>query len=257
MKNLPKISIIIIHYNRLDCLIETIESFKSKCKYKNIEFIIADDNSNKDVKKEILNLKVDILVTNYTNKGLGNNTNNALYCCRGDYILQLQDDWLYIGKEDLIEKSILLFEKNEDIDIIRYYNKKLYHTKKIDDYFSKIDLDNITSEEKKILYSDTPHMKKKCFHEKYGYYMENINMNQMEIKFAENFSKKSNLNVVFSNSDQFKHIGANKSYNPSVKKNKLYQKLRGCIFTRYFVDIYMKKIRKYKDIFNKENSHEY
>ena len=122
------ISVIMSTYN------ETIEELKSSIEsilnqtYKNIEFIIVDDNPQNEDIKNYLDSIVDRRVTviyNEKNLGLVDSLNKALLHCNGFYIARMdaddiscktrfqeQMDYLEKGNYDLIGSNIELIDEN-------------------------------------------------------------------------------------------------------------------------------------------------
>lgn len=241
MKNKDNLllSIVIIHYNRIEHLKNTINSLSRAAGYNNFEIIVADDFSGRQIREQLLDIKCDVAVFNFTNRGLGFNTNNALRLCRGQYILQLQDDWDFCGFETVLLESIELFKKDASIELIRFYNQHLYPTKAYkNNNYVIIDRNHLNEQQHKTLYSDTPHLKLNNFHNKYGFFKEGVPMTEMEIDFATNFAKYSSGSIVFSASDQFVHTGADTSFNPSKKKTTIYKKLSRIHLLKKLMDLY-------------------
>ncbi len=233
------LSIVIIHYNRVEHLKSTISSLSRVVGYNNFEIIVADDFSERPIRQQLLDIKCDLAVFNYSNRGLGFNTNNALKLCRGQYILQLQDDWDFCGFETVLLESIELFKKDASIELVRFYNQKLYPTKPYNNKnYVIIDRDQLIEQQHKTLYSDTPHLKSNNFHNKYGFFKEGVPMTEMEIEFATNFAKYSSGSIIFSASDQFVHTGADNSFNPSKKKTRIYKKLSRVHLLKKIMDLY-------------------
>ena len=102
--NYPKLSIVVVTYNRAHYLEECLDSIISQ-NYPNIEIIITDDNSNDDTeticKKYV---KKYPFIKYYKNtrypQGPNGNKNNGLDFATGEYIGILDDD-------DFLEKNVL------------------------------------------------------------------------------------------------------------------------------------------------------
>lgn len=251
----PKVSVIIIHYNRIEHLKSTINTLLFNLNYPNIQLIIADDCSKPEIREELLNINCDILVLNQQNFGLGKNTNNALKLCSGKYILQLQDDWDFIGDINMLKDSIKLFDNDENIDLIRYYNtsKYPYKNKYLNNKFYEVNYHNLNESLKNTLYSDTPHLKRNDFHLKYGFFKENVPMTKMELEFAENYALKRTGKVFFTLSDYFIHTGEDATHNPFQLKMRKINKLKGIPLLGTLVILYLSARRFLVNLIKERN----
>jgi len=93
----PKVSVMVITYNQVKFIRETIESVLQQ-DYPNFEYIIADDGSS-DGTAEIINEyakkhpNIIVPLTGSSNVGITANSNRGLKACTGDYIaIQGGDD---------------------------------------------------------------------------------------------------------------------------------------------------------------------
>src|SRR5690554_4823899 len=102
----PLISVIVTSYNRPRLLEETISSLLTHIDYAPIELILADDASDKDAQREMRKLPFDKFCFAEANRGLGANTNAGLAAAKGDYILQLQDDWRCVAECDFLGDAL-------------------------------------------------------------------------------------------------------------------------------------------------------
>ncbi|PMP11311.1 hypothetical protein BCS93_08855 [Vibrio breoganii] len=222
------ISVCIVTYNRLDCLVKTIDSIRNTLDSINLDYeiIVSDDCSPIHVQEKIKNIHgIDHLFISETNKGLGNNTNKGLKHCRGKYIIQLQDDWIYIGKPEYILNAMKILENNQSISIVNFIKDQNcnYFTNYLDDIEYRI-LTTESSKESKVShlpYTDNPHIKRLNFHNEVGYYKENVPMTIMETEFARRISSFEDNLIVDLSTDLFLHIGDHKSFNPGRRKQKL------------------------------------
>ena len=119
----PKVSVMVITYNQIKFIRETIESVL-KQDYPNFEYIIADDGST-DGTAEIINeyaLKYpDIIIPliNLPNVGITANSNRGLKACTGEYIaIQGGDDVFLAGK---LSKQVKWFEQKSERVICGHY----------------------------------------------------------------------------------------------------------------------------------------
>lgn len=116
--SVDKISVLMSVYNESENVLrESIYSILNQT-YKNIEFIIINDNpcrsENTNVLKGIEDSRVQIIV-NECNKGLVSSLNTALRKATGDYIARMDAD--DISYENRLEKE-LEYLKKESMDIV-------------------------------------------------------------------------------------------------------------------------------------------
>jgi GT2 family glycosyltransferase len=108
------VSIIIVNYNSGDLLLNCLKSIEKYTHEVTYELIIVDNKSIDDSIKKIENkfkekLKV---IKNKTNKGFGPANNQGLKIAKGDYILFLNNDTIFI--EDTL-KILLNYLKNDNL----------------------------------------------------------------------------------------------------------------------------------------------
>lgn len=124
------ISIIMSVYNEtIDELNRSINSILDQS-YKNIQFIIVDDNpDNKKLVEYLNNIKDKrvILLKNKVNKGLVYSLNKALTYCRGEYVARMDaDDYSYV---DRLEKEKVFLEKN-NYDLVGCFDVEVSNSEK-------------------------------------------------------------------------------------------------------------------------------
>lgn len=113
----PLVSILMTTYNRQEYVIECIESILRQS-YKNIEFIIVDDNSDDDTEyyiRKLLNTKPYNLTFIKTegNQGPGLNKRLGWNYVNGQYVIFLDDDDYYVSNDFILKSIKLLLEKPE------------------------------------------------------------------------------------------------------------------------------------------------
>jgi glycosyltransferase len=113
-----KISIITVVYNAKNTIEETINSVISQSRFKDIEYVIVDGNSN-DGTKEIL-----ATYSNYFGKYVSEKDNGIYYAMNkglsiatGDIIGMVNSDDFY-SDNTVIEKVLQAFETNPNTDIV-------------------------------------------------------------------------------------------------------------------------------------------
>lgn len=113
----PLVSILMTTYNRRDYVIECINSILNQS-YKNIEFIIVDDNSDDDTEYHISKLlnaagyKFTFIKTE-GNQGPGLNKRLGWDYVNGQYVIFLDDDDYYVSNDFILKSIKLLLEKPE------------------------------------------------------------------------------------------------------------------------------------------------
>ena len=119
--NEPKLSVIIPVYNGAEYLKNALQSVR-KQKFKDIEIIIVDDNSNDDSLKIISRYmhkdKRIKLIENYENRRILFSKSFATLNSKGKYIIEIDQDDKFIG-DDVFE---ILYNESEkdDIDILHF-----------------------------------------------------------------------------------------------------------------------------------------
>ncbi|HJZ45282.1 MAG TPA: glycosyltransferase, partial [Hyphomicrobiaceae bacterium] len=98
-KDHAKVSVVFVTYDRLETLKPTVESFLSLTNYPRdrLELILSDDASPAAVRLEFAKLAVDKIVVGEMRSGIGANQNRGITASTGDFILQIQDDWICQG----------------------------------------------------------------------------------------------------------------------------------------------------------------
>lgn len=127
--NMPKISVIMSTYNtEKEYLEKAIESILGQT-YKNFEFIIVCDGSEKDLK--ILNNYNDdriIIIKHNESRGLTKSLNEAIKIAKGKYIARMDSDDISLKNRFAIQVKYL--EKNPNIDICSTFTKNFGSSKK-------------------------------------------------------------------------------------------------------------------------------
>lgn len=233
---LPKVSVLFLTYNRAQTLVATFESFVARIDYprERLEFILCDDASHEFHQTINRALDFDVKLCARRNQGLGANTNKGLRAATGDFILQLQDDWLFVGEPDFLSVTIRALQANPDIGMIAFRerpNLAVAETREVGG--SQFDvlipvLDN-NGEVEHVgcgVYTDTPHVKRRNFHDIVGYYAERIPMTGMELAMTRAVSTRPDMVVAVKRGPEvFRHIGDAYSFNPGARRARLIQRL--------------------------------
>jgi len=105
---MPKVSVIIPTYNRVEHLIPAIKSVIDQT-YQNFELIVSDDGSTDSTRQTVnaLNSSKVRYIPNKGSKGPGGNRNNGISHARGEYIAFLDDDDEWLPKKLQYQVNIL------------------------------------------------------------------------------------------------------------------------------------------------------
>lgn len=185
---LPKITVLITTYNRIDLLNQTIDALVSNLNYSGeITYVIANDGEEplseftlrvgtRDSQGQYVNATE--VRTNSPRSGLGTNTNVGLRECfaQSEIVLQTQDDYLLIQQLDLDEHVQKLVEDTSAGWIrLRLTQGQNFTGTVVHRYWHL----NWHSEGWYIA-SDQPHLKHKRFHDFHGFYAEGLKVGDTE-----------------------------------------------------------------------------
>ena len=94
---MPKVTIIIVNYNRFDLTENCIKSIYQYTKNISFEIILVDNDSKIGTSQAIEEKYPEVIwIRNKTNTGFANANNQGLEIAKGDYILFLNNDTLFI-----------------------------------------------------------------------------------------------------------------------------------------------------------------
>ena len=110
----PLISVCILSFNRLGYLKKALGSFRDKCTYPNLEYIVVDNGSISEIIEYLNSLSfIDKKILNNENMGMGYAMNQARHTADGEYFFNLENDWLFFYGSDWMERGIMMFEKDK------------------------------------------------------------------------------------------------------------------------------------------------
>lgn len=207
METHPLVSICVISYQRSGYLYRTLKCLREYTKYPNINIIVSDDGSEDiDKIKKVCELnQVDNLLLN-PHKGFGDNCNTGMKVANGEYILFIEGDWELLPHcGDYIEECLEGFERYKQLGMIRL------------NHWRDCDIDIVLRNDKASIlqlkpagmiyvYSSSPHIKRKTFHEEIGYFEGGRTAGDEETLMAESFNKQDKIKIGFTR-NCFKHIG--------------------------------------------------
>ena len=225
---LPKVSVVVITYNRLITLRPTIASFLRHTDYPRelLELILTDDGSPEAVQSELRRLPFDKFCLSKKRSGLGANTNRGLEAATADFILHLQDDWECCGPSDYLRKAVSILQARPDIGLLTLHRHDSLPTPtevaEVEGetlrIFSGI-ADASEAASGRYAYSDRPHLKTRAFMGGMGRYNEKLNVAFTEVDFCRRFAGQDRVALADLNGKAFfLNIGEEHSYNWPWKK---------------------------------------
>lgn len=236
------ISVVCVTYNRSHLLARTLESLSSSlseiaCR---TELIVADDCSDVVHRNFIDDLPGVHVVRTEKNSGLGRNANNGLSAARGEFILQLQDDWEYLSDARLLEGTLAFFRENPDIGIVQLTtvgsDLVLGTRRHLGFEFCVFGNDRLPWRRNCDLrpYSDQPHIKRRQFVSDIGAYLEGTSMGAGENDYKKRVASQSRWKVaMIGGAPPFRHLGAEASFNPGGRRSHLARLVRRIPFGKF------------------------
>ncbi len=223
-QTLPLVSVLYITYNRINLLEKSVTSFLAHCSYPNLELVVTDDGSHLEIQEKIKALPFHKFVFSEKQTSLGANTNRGLNACSGNYILQIQDDFLCLGPTGFLEQSVMALEKFSElgflilssrIDELPILRTELFNNSTL--IFYK----NIPKS-KHFVYSDLPHLKRKAFCSTIGEYKESKYMQHTELDMRDRFNSQNRFyGAMIKDLCPFDHIGADYSFRTPTLRTRL------------------------------------
>ncbi len=200
---------------------KALSSFIDRTRYANLQLVVADDGSPKEMQAEMRMLPIDKLVASEKNRGLGANTNAGLKQCVGRYVLQIQDDWECSGPAHFLEESVRLMETHSEVGLVKFYGDqhgedgrtRVWDFDGAECYF----IPAVSSSPRPAykIYSDTPHLKRKELVDFLGEYRERCRMEECEVDYQNRFTRQSRYKAAFFPAyynKVFTHVGAHESF---------------------------------------------
>lgn len=177
-------------------------------------------------------LPFDKFVFSRTNGGLGANTNAGLAATSGEYVLQLQDDWLCVGPHDFIERAIELILNRPDIGFVRLTDKEtMVPEQEGHRFFSQWEapggrmvrvFHTPPPRQDYFVYTDTPHLKTRELVNALGPYLVSPYMQRTELDMRDRFNAQTRFKAArFEGMNVFTHIGQDQSFNRLLPMAKL------------------------------------
>jgi GT2 family glycosyltransferase len=225
------ISFLFITYNRSDLLIKAFTALREAVLKTGLsaEFVVSDDASGPEHQSIINNLGFETHLMATVNSGLGANQNRGLARCKGELIFQIQDDFIFVGQPSDLTDAIQILQSDPEIGIVQLTDvrsdipseRRATQGGVAYDVFRN---DRLPWDRDCGLrpYSDCPHVKSVHFVEEMGPYREGVAMTLTEHDFKRRVANQGRWRVAQMCSQKlFIHIGAEHSFNPGGKRNKL------------------------------------
>lgn len=192
MRNVPGVTLLITHYNRSASLERSLKAFRElNCSFEDI--VVSDDGSKPEHLERLRELQREYsfrLVTTPVNRGLGHNLNKGQDAVKTPYTLYVQEDFrptpLFPRR---FSDALEIMEDRKDVDIVRFYAQRSYpHRKPYKNGYSEM-IFRLTrpGTAKFFYYSDTPHLRRRTFFEKFGRYAEGIKAIKGEKRMVMSF----------------------------------------------------------------------
>lgn len=201
----PGITLLITHYNRSSSLERLLSALKElNCSFEDI--VVSDDASRPEhlepVRKmqSVYNFR---LVTTPENKGHGHSMNKGQDVINTPYTLYVQEDFVPIKDFPTgIKDAFDLMEEHADIDYIRFWALTMPYPrlKPFAKGFSQMIYSFWDTNHLKFYqYSDTPHLRRQSFFQKFGRYKEGLKGDVIDYKMAVAFLHHKGKGLFYNN----------------------------------------------------------
>lgn len=180
MPDYPAIAVIIPTYNRSEIVKTAVTNLHKYLHYNGpIRYYIGMDG-NDDTEARIKTLFPDVHCLPGPKRGLGANLNRLLKFSSESYFIQMDDDHILLSPLDL-NKHMERLQSHFDDGWIRLMGIGSHHyAADLDGDYWRVRWDS----PELYIPSNRPHLKKRAFHEHYGYYPENIPLGATEEGFC-------------------------------------------------------------------------
>lgn len=224
----PLVSVVVVSYNRLDLLRQTVTSLLDKVTYprSSLELILCDDGSPSSIQEQMKALPFDMFLMSAQNRGMAHNTNKGIRAASGQYVLQIQDDWECTGPGDFIDVAIELFNERQDIALIRLWDAfggphELCASTNGRTAQIYINQKRWRATAGEYVYSDTPHIKRRALVSTLGLYREGWAMHKVEMDYCRRFESQHEAAAAFIEGYScFRHTGVAASFNPLAQERR-------------------------------------
>jgi glycosyltransferase involved in cell wall biosynthesis len=239
------ITLLVTHYNRPKSLERQLQAFRAMG-VKFAKIVVSDDASKPQNLAQLHELKVEYgfeLVTTPINKGLGNNINKGQDQAHTPYTLYVQEDFspsALFGQR--INDALKIMNEHQDVDLVRFFIQvtppklrsfKFGFSEMI---FSLWQMGTSNF----FCYSDTPHLRRQTFFQKFGRYKENTPAIKCEKAMGMSFLQSRGRGLVCDVSDVFTHENSHEE--PSTQDYSHFFKVKRLIPNGVFNFLWMLKL---------------
>lgn len=222
----PTVTLLITHYNRSSSLERLLQAFEGLgCRFG--EIIVADDASKPEhldklkAMQPIYNFR---LLSPEQNGGLGRNLNRGQDAVRTPYTLYVQEDFVpSVVFPEHFQDAVQFMNEDNSLDYIRFWAFLAPYPilKPYGKGYSEMKYNAWNTNHLKFYqYSDTAHLKRSTFFEKFGRYKEGIAGDTMDYSMAISFIQHKGKGLFFDKYHQlFEHI--NDDEEPSTMRDKI------------------------------------
>jgi|SRR5262245_8666447 len=229
------VSVLFITYNRSDLLEIAFQSIRERMDFGSlrVEFVVSDDASDPAHLSRVRSLPFDKHLLSDKNKGLGANTNQGIAATNGRYILQIQDDFEFVGARDLIVTALQILQTNGDVGIIQLTNETPsvpHEVRCLPDGTRYLVFENDgiprLRDSGARPYSDRPHLKRRQFCKDVGPYKEGLRLDIMELTYQQQVACQKQWRVAtIAQTSAFTNLGIERSFNPCKVRAKRLERI--------------------------------
>ncbi len=187
------ITLLITHYNRSSSLERLLAAFRRlDCKFGDI--VVSDDASKPEHLDKLKEMQLEYkyrLITTPVNKGHGHSINKGQDIVTTPYTLYVQEDFV---PSDIfpaaLQDAIGFMNEDKALDYIRFWSLASQYPdlKPYGKGYSQMLFNFWTTNHLKFYqYSDTPHLRRSNFFEKFGRYKEGLKGDVIDYKMAISF----------------------------------------------------------------------
>lgn len=251
------VSVLFITYNRSDLLKIALQSIRERMDFGNlrVEFVVSDDASDAPHHSKILSMPFDKFVIAERNMGLGNNQNKGIAATSGRYILEIQDDFEFIGDKVLIFTALEILESDHDVGIIQLTNETPsapHEVRYLENGTRYLVFENDGIPQLRDTgarpYSDRPHLKRRQFCEEIGPYRECMRLDLMELTYQQQVACQTRWRVAsIAQASSFVNRGVERSFNPSYLRARRLESIERYPFVGPFLKHLRPTIRQVRD----------
>jgi glycosyltransferase involved in cell wall biosynthesis len=233
----PKLSALFVSFNRSDLLAMSLSALRDPLRELEVqcEVVVTDDGSSDEHLRKIKSLPFDRYVLAARNSGIGINTNKGLAEVAGEYILQVQDDCQFCGSANDLRRALKILDFDPDVGIVQLvssFEAEILESRRTEDGVEYVIFRNDGIGAIRPCgdrpYSDQPHIKRRQFVLDIGTYLEGVPMTTAELDYQRRVANQHRWYVAaIPGCTAFIHLGADRSFNPSVRRARMMKRLDG------------------------------